>query len=259
MNLLDTVTSDLSKIKRVELIYECDDIKVRLVEKGDCMLELREYMDGGSQENFAHVTFDEVDSVLKIEGGKRVKAVFGLITSGKLAFSNNCELDLPAGYTGELCINTTSGDIDMECPGAQYPCLLDMNTVSGDVDIEGYEGPELSLSTVSGDLILNRCKVKKLSTCAVSGDVHFRGEALVADGNSTSGDLKIDLKNAPNLVNCCAVSGDVEVILPADTRVQCELSAVSGDIRNKFEKSDSPEATKVSVSTVSGDISIHKA
>lgn len=253
--LLDTVTADLSKVRTVEISYGTDDIKISIVGEGQ-KLEVREYMEKGAEENYAKVTFNEFEGILKIESGKRDKNFLNLII-GNTIYSR-CEVDIPKDYRGKMIIGTASGDIEMNSTGSMGMSLLDLGSVSGDVDLEGYEGPELCCHTVSGDAEVMSTRADKLGCSSVSGDIRVKGMAFNAECSSTSGDVSLEFLNAPSLVNCSTVSGDVRVVMPASAEVQANLSTVSGDRKNDFSQSSSDGASRVNMNTVSGDAALRR-
>jgi hypothetical protein len=149
------------------------------------------------------------------------------------------------GFEGDTSINSVSGEITLR--DLKGPVRL--HTVSGDADGDAITG-SLELDTVSGDITLKESSLKAIRA------------------NSVSGDMLIATPLAEGPYNFKSVSGDVRLIVPADTRCTAELHSVSGDIVSEFpvtglaRQHGSQTVTvqgggvRVSLHSVSGDLSL---
>jgi DUF4097 and DUF4098 domain-containing protein YvlB len=136
------------------------------------------------------------------------------------------------GATREVEVETASGDVDVEAPVAS----AEVQSVSGDVDLSGVKG--------------------RVSVSAVSGDVNITGELARAEINTTSGDIRFEgALHTGATVQINAMSGNVDLLLPASVSAEFKLSTFSGDISNQFgpqAKRDSEYAPGRSLTFIAG-------
>jgi hypothetical protein len=108
-----------------------------------------------------------------------------------------------------------------------------LKTISGDVDLADLSGP-FKLNAVSGDITGARL-AGNLELEAVSGRVRLMESNFpTADASTVSGDLILQtpLSDGPYLFS--SVSGNVRMLVPADTHCNAELKSVSGSIRSSL-------------------------
>ena len=144
---------------------------------------------------------------------------------------NRIILRLPASAHPTVNLLTASGDIEWESvvPGSEFT----LRSTSGDIRIDvdrSFLLPHVQVGTTSGDAEL-RFSAENVRLATVSGDITWEGSAVAAELCSTSGDL--DLRGNFSDLTMNSTSGDLEL----------ELT--------------SPQAAKINVSTVSGDIEVH--
>ena len=109
-------------------------------------------------------------------------------------------------------------------------------TVSGNIDLADLSGP-FKINAVSGDISGSRL-VGKLELEAVSGRARLMESNFpTADATTVSGDLILQtpLSNGP--YHFSSVSGNVRMLVPADTHCNAELNSVSGSIRSSLPAS----------------------
>ncbi len=118
---------------------------------------------------------------------------------------------------------------------------VDLETVSGDVQLENLNG-RLRLRSVSGD-IRGAHLVGTLDLETVSGDVRLSASDLPqAKASSVSGDGRLETSLGRGPYRLKTVSGDFELLVPAESRCTVETSTISGELR-----------TTLPVTTSSGD------
>jgi len=136
------------------------------------------------------------------------------------------------GRAAELAVNTVSGEVYLK---AQCP-RTEVNTVSGDMELWDIN-QEAEVNTVSGESSLTTTALSRLEVSSVSGDIKVRADFVGA------GPYDISTQSA-----------DVELELPAKVRLDLNATTFSGEVDNKFPKSQG--GTQVSVTTFSGDIKV---
>ena len=135
-----------------------------------------------------HYKIKEKDRGSKLKIEKNTPPIFNIFNSKERAL---LELILPSGYSGELKIETVSGNIE----GSDLKLRkLRAETVSGDVVIENCDIEDLKVQAVSGDIEVKDVRAVSLKVDNVSGDSEVDVKADFIKTESVSGDLIIDIK-----------------------------------------------------------------
>ena len=135
-----------------------------------------------------HYKIKEKDRGSKLKIEKNTPPIFNIFNSKERAL---LELILPSGYSGELKIETVSGNIE----GSDLKLRkLRAETVSGDVVIENCDIEDLKVQAVSGDIEVKDVRAVSLKVNNVSGDSEVDVKADFIKTESVSGDLTIDIK-----------------------------------------------------------------
>jgi len=115
-------------------------------------------------------------------------------------------------HSPEVSMQTVSGTIDL----AGKTGKADLQTVSGDITAPAV-ADKIEGQTVSGRMTIGGGPWKEANFSTVSGDTQISG------GPTRDGKLTVD-----------AMSGDVQLQLPANTAARLEASTFSGDLRSDF-------------------------
>lgn len=176
--------------------------------------------------------FDKPINVLTTSGDIEARDLH--VTDLRLSStSGNISVELFAPLNHGV-FSTTSGDIDVEADADD----VQIGTISGDVEVHG-DYRQLKLSSTSGDMELE-AKVRQCVFSSVSGDMdlHFTGALTILNGNTTS--------------------GDIDVELPDDTGTNnIDVRSRSGDISMHRSGRKGTRTVNGSIHSVSGDIDIH--
>jgi hypothetical protein len=166
-------------------------------------------------------------------------------------------LDIAVPATIDLKIENTSGNIDIE----RINGTIEAQTESGGVDADHLSGT-LTLSSNSGGIHLNDASgVMTLST--VSGGIEANNIQLQGQSRltTTSGGIKFQGMLDPyGNYRMEAVSGGIDLTLPADAAFKLDASTTSGGIHNEFGATtvgDSPQPA-LTLHTTSGGIDINR-
>jgi hypothetical protein len=171
-------------------------------------------------------------------------------------------------------------DIDAGVASADFECepaarRLTINSASGDIRLT--DCIDLSVKTASGDVHGNQVR-GRLDFVSASGDLHVAETGDRADVSTASGDVRIlDARGPVNVSTMSgdvrvarfhgddfrakAMSGNVDIGLPAGTSVDLEATTLSGDIRlpdPSAEPATEARNASVSVRLVSGDLTIRR-
>jgi Putative adhesin len=113
--------------------------------------------------------------------------------------------------SGPVKVNTVSGGVEL----ADLAGDLNLTTVSGKVSGKHIQGP-VHLNTVSGQVALDESSLSSVDASTVSARMEYQ----TAFGTG------------PYRFN--SVSGDVELLVPPETRCSAELHAISGKLFSKL-------------------------
>ncbi len=143
-----------------------------------------------------------------------------------------------AAVTGPVRLESVSGRITVS--GA--PRRFDAKSVSGDIEIAAANAPGRA-STVSGTVSLKGVQ-GEVEASSVSGTVGVTGGAVSrAELQTTSGDIRFDAGLASGgRLDAKTVSGTVDLLLPAATAADFDVTTFSGQISNEF----GPQARRAS-------------
>lgn len=168
---------------------------------------------------------------------------------------------------GSITLETVSGDVEVDADSDR----VDIASVSGDVEFNGAAN-RITAESVSGDVTLVGIR-KEVEASTVSGDVTLEGGSIDNGRFETvSGELNLmlDLLDGGRL-NCDAMSGDINIRLPASQQASFSAQTFSGTIKTEFgdptHHSKSPSGSilkaqagdngaRIRLETFSGDISI---
>lgn len=160
--------------------------------------------------------------------------------------SSNISIDQITGKSLEL--ETVSGNMNLNSIDFVNYSL---SSVSGEVTAKMKNGEELDVKTVSGNITLSSHYTEKFSIETVSGQIEL---SLNAYENTRRWDGEIE-----------TISGNVVVLLSADTEFVLNLKNVSGVFLNDFscvQKNNQyihiSDKNSFSINSVSGNISIKK-
>ena len=156
------------------------------------------------------------------------------------------EISLPAG--ARLSVETVSADVEVtEVSGAVEvgsvsgtvklagsPSRADIETVSGDIRVDGNQ-TAIAAESVSGDVELTGV-AETVEAASVSGNIDVSATQIErATFESVSGDLEFSGGlTAGARLRAEAHSGNVTLLLPADTSAIWEVETFSGSITNEF-------------------------
>ena len=206
-----------------------------------------------------------IEMTQEADGSVRVETRSDEAFLSFLSLSHPCKVDYTAHVPQGITLDTSGVSCSLNVSGLEG--VFHFNTVSGDIELAELNGP-IKLNAVSGDVNGSKL-VGTLNLETVSGNARLADSNFPStDANTVSGDLVIQTSLAEGPYHFNSVSGDVHVVVPADTRCTAKISSVSGSIRSSLPStatrlSNGSKATeiqgggtKVRLSSVSGDLSI---
>ncbi len=158
------------------------------------------------------------------------------------------------GRFGEVEAKTASGDLSIDAIDS-----FELSTASGDLDAVQIAG-DARISTMSGDARIGSIGGRAQITTA-AGDIRvdrLGGDLTVS---TTAGDVHVERFDGTD-VTFKAVSGDLDIGIPAGTRVRPDISTITGSTRRPgpAEPSQEPPSRVVSLAfkSVSGDLVVRR-
>jgi hypothetical protein len=167
------------------------------------------------------------------------------------------------GFEGEFSFHSVSGEMTLY----NLTGPVKVNTVSGKVDLAELNG-DLHLTTVSGKVSGRRIHGPvQLNT--VSGQVAMDESSLSSvDATTVSGRMEYQTAFGAGPYHFHSVSGDIELLVPLETRCSAELHAISGKLYTQLPATSISRqngnqtaeiqggGVKVSLQSVSGNLSL---
>jgi DUF4097 and DUF4098 domain-containing protein YvlB len=170
---------------------------------------------------------------------------------------------LAEGFEGEFSFHSVSGEMTLR----SLTGPVKINTVSGEVELAEMTG-DLNLTTVSGK-VSGRHIDGSVHLNTVSGQVALDESNLTSvDASTVSGRMEYQTAFGAGSYRFNTVSGDVELLVPPETRCSAELHAISGKLFTKLPATSIAKqngnqtaeiqggGVKVSLQSVSGNLSL---
>jgi DUF4097 and DUF4098 domain-containing protein YvlB len=182
------------------------------------------------------------------------------------------------GVTGNIQATTASGDLQaIRLTGQNVKAV----SQSGDISVQEASAVNITVETVSGNAEVEKVSGRTLRIRSVSGDTQASDIAFEESASleTVSGSVLFAPRNplSAGTISLNAISGDLELKLPAETNGSVEITTKSGDAEGKFKGADGKDQTisatgmtavahsigsgsgvKIMLASVSGDISIRQ-
>ena len=207
------------------------------------------------------IDISRTGSTVTVTSSKSSGIVFGSVRL-RVGVPAGCELELSGASLdvhadvplGQVRGRTASGDVSLLTAES-----ISVRSASGDLRFDRVNG-DVDVVMASGDVFGTEIG-GALNVSVASGDVRI--DAVLGDigVKSASGDVWIDRATGRE-VRVKSMSGTVGIGVAAGTRVNLDLSTLSGDIHRPSGSGESVEPTRtmdLSIHTVSGDIRLSRA
>jgi DUF4097 and DUF4098 domain-containing protein YvlB len=215
-----------------------------------------------------HVTVERVDrpggrASIRIEQRNRKMFGFGRDLRVLVHVPEGAGLDVMTGSadlavhgrSGSIAFRSGSGELAFDHAGGD----VGIKVASGDVHGDRVDG-DLKVHSASGDVRVASVGGGATVNTA-SGDISVGAVGGSANANSASGDVRIGQVGAGS-VHARTMSGDVAVGVARGSRVWLDLASVSGETVSELDAAegiDGPTTAELHLSSVSGDIRVHRA
>jgi lia operon protein LiaG len=242
MELTDTKTISLADIDTIKIKYYSDDIKFYAGEGNELVVKEYKNFDPGKN----HVTEVSTDNHMIAITGYRWNGLWNGIGNHR----SRVEVYLPEGFSGDLSVAASSGDISSDilfkvaafsasCSSGDIvlkditAANINIAVSSGDITLQKAEG-NLSVDASSGDIKIQKA-IGEFSVVATSGDIKIRGLSGSGNIESSSGDADLTLDELTGDIDMVASSGDISLMLPENMSFHFKADVSSGDIDTSFD------------------------
>ena len=160
----------------------------------------------------------------------------------------DAKLEISVPTSARLTVETVSANITVK----EVDGTVELATVSGEIQLEGQPS-NADVETVSGNIRVDGDQTA-ISAESVSGEIELTGVAETVEASSVSGNIEVsareieratfesvsgDLEFSGGLTakarfHAEAHSGNVTLLLPADTSATWEVETFSGNVTNEF-------------------------
>jgi hypothetical protein len=245
----------------LEIRIATGSIEVRCEPREDTTIEIR------GERNPDDVRVDRTErpsgrSLILIEQRKKTLG-FGRPLQVLIHAPNGCGVDASTGsadltirgHAGAVGYRSGSGDATFERASGD----IGISVASGRVTGERVDG-DLAVHSASGDVEVGSIGGTATATTA-SGDITIGSISGSATANSASGDVRIGSVEHGS-VRARTMAGNVAVGVRPGARVWLDLSSMSGETISELDASDGGDgeaAAELHLSSVSGDIRVHRA
>lgn len=157
------------------------------------------------------------------------------------------------GSLGKVEAKTASGEIEVETADSVV-----IKTASGDAEV-GNVRNDLRISSASGDASVESCG-GKANLSAASGDIRIEVCTGNVNASSASGDIAIE-RFTGSRANFKSMSGTAIVGVPVGTRLDLDVTLLSGDLKLPEPAPDTPLSERqmtIKAKLVSGDLTIRR-
>jgi DUF4097 and DUF4098 domain-containing protein YvlB len=147
-----------------------------------------------------------------------------------------CKVDYTVQVPKECWLKVSGVSNSTEIQGVKGELFI--KSVSGEIRLNDLSGP-LKINSVSGSITGNRV-VGSLDFNTVSGKISLKGSHFTCiDGHTVSGKINLQTPLGQGPYQFDAVSGDVELTVPADTACTASIRSLSGRINTSLSTTNS--------------------
>jgi DUF4097 and DUF4098 domain-containing protein YvlB len=166
-------------------------------------------------------------------------------------------------------INLSSLYLDIYVPD-NYPGEINIETVSGGTEVKDFSTGGFYYKSISGEFSAKGFYAENMQLESTSGRINLEDSWGRVNASSVSGAIDLKITELANDINIKTVSGAVKVKIPAASQFNFDIGSISGEIYNdfsarinhadgrNFEGSVGQGASKLTISTTSGNIKIMK-
>lgn len=229
-------------------------IDIRRGDDDKVVVSAIKYLDSGDADQTKIEIVQESDGLVRVETRQRARGFWRFLgwstrpcrVDYTLHVPHQCTLKVVCvassakidGLEGEFRFKTISGNIRL----SDLSGKIDLSSISGEVDAEYLSGP-VHLDTISGDVHITQSRLPSFKAATKSGDITLE---------TTIGAGPYRFKS---------ISGDVNLIVPANTRCEIDFNSLSGDLKSHLPQHIAlgevqVNSASIRFNSISGDLQI---
>lgn len=144
---------------------------------------------------------------------------------------------------------------------------MNVETVSGTSFIKNIESEKLDVNSTSGKINIENSTIKKLDIYSTSGALNIEGMYNEISAEAVSGKITVtNKKDFENDSDFSAISGSIQLYLPADANPELNCSSTSGHVYSEYHDSKTKKLKdkigsglyELKAKSVSGSVKIYK-
>jgi hypothetical protein len=144
---------------------------------------------------------------------------------------------------------------------------LELHVVDADIILRDLTAEDVFIGAVSGTCdFTGSCAINSLSIETVDGDIFYSGSLSKLDCEGVSADFRGEFTTTPARISIEGVSGNIDLILPADAGFTASLDTIDGRFTSDFETVTSGKyytcgdgKCEIEIEGISGNVTITKA
>ena len=144
---------------------------------------------------------------------------------------------------------------------------MNVETVSGTSFIKNIESEKLNVNSTSGKINIENSTIKKLDIYSTSGALNIEGMYNEISAEAVSGKITVtNKKDFESDSDFSAISGSIQLYLPADANPELNCSSTSGYVYSEYHDSKTKKLKdkigsglyELKAKSVSGSVKINK-
>lgn len=160
---------------------------------------------------------------------------------------------------------TVSKDLTITVPRSWVGKSIDIDAASARVELKDLTVGEVEFDGASGDCYFENCHIGNLDIDTASGNVEFSGTLNNLEFDAASAKFSGHFTSCPNSLELNTMSGDAELVLPADCGFRADLDTLSGKFHSDCEVSKTDDtyrwgdgSCRIRFSGMSGNLSVRQ-
>ncbi len=238
-------------INDISVLYNMNDNDIYLFESGTDTVIIKEYSSSEMDANELSAINVSEDSIEVKGAGRNIHEGFRFFFFNSYYYARHyTEVYIPASFSGELLLETASGNIISDCD-MNLEKSFTVASASGDVSFGSVTADNMSVSTSSGYIIMEKIdtnvngSIGEISVETSSGDVNIKELTGVTRMESSSG-----------YVNAEKITGDTQI---KTTSGDMDIKEIVGEVKTESSSGNVSIGNvtgNAKIRTTSGDISI---
>ncbi|GHU61816.1 hypothetical protein FACS189418_2120 [Clostridia bacterium] len=169
-------------------------------------------------------------------------------------------LSIPEKEYESLSINNHLGKIGLQGINVLH---IDIQNKAGEINLSGINTKEIQAETLTGSIELKNINSQQTRTESKHGDIYFEQVTGALIGETTNGDIHVDVENIDNPIDLQTINGEIEIKTkqePLNVRLLANTKFgninILGNSLPYLNIGD--EQNEINLSTINGSIIVRK-